>query len=723
MFRQLLAWPDQLNRFDEYHGEQRFDCEYAAAWIRLQRFNKVESWLLGAIADSGRHETENILILLCFLHISQRRFENVNNLLNQLPDTSTCIYRAIQSILWLETGNVSELDLHGGLGWWEGESGCSHLLLAHIGYEISRGNLSDAGFLINAFPGDPCMELVRLQARICELRRDFSSASDLLVQAADRFPQHLTLQADALSMLIKARSQHGTIPFMRRALERHGLQPVLLDSIAKVRMLMREPGQSRRMRLLDHCVASVSSRPVNPAGLVTCYEQTGHLDWMPYLHRKLADEPVQYSAIKHNMCLYLASMNAQSARTHILRQVQSLRELPEFRVHSCSGRSPRKASLSDLNKPLTIAWLTGDLAHHPVSRFLLGYFRASLGQLKHHHVLVDLKDHGCESEAHHFDGIESLRRLDVGKLDPNHKLASIRDVQPHVAIDLSGWTDGNFVTGFMARMAPVQVNYLGYFGSTGVTEMDAWLGDSQLFPSPMIEWHVEQVIRLRRCFIAWQPPSSLPEANVSICTTPKIGGIRFGSFNHNRKLSDSTLRLWARILRAIPESSLVLKANRKGDTATQILLRRRMLRCGLDPERVIWLPIAPSPTEHLSQYALIDVALDCFPNGGCTTTCEALWMGVPVITLIGNSYVSRMSSAVLHGAGLPQLCATSEDHYLQLAIQHASNISWLRQNRAYWRHSLQTNPLGDAADLMMHLEESFDHLYRAASNASLASAE
>jgi protein O-GlcNAc transferase len=108
----------------------------------------------------------------------------------------------------------------------------------------------------------------------------------------------------------------------------------------------------------------------------------------------------------------------------------------------------------------------------------------------------------------------------------------------------------------------------------------------------------------------------------------------------------------------------------------------------------------------------MDVALDSFPNGGCTTTCEALWMGVPVITLTGHSYVSRMSTAVLRGAGLHDWCATTQEHYLQLAVDCAGRLNELRQNRAHWRAQLVNNKIGDAADLMQHLEFALSQLYR-----------
>ena len=239
--------------------------------------------------------------------------------------------------------------------------------------------------------------------------------------------------------------------------------------------------------------------------------------------------------------------------------------------------------------------------------------------------------------------------------------------------------------------------------------MDYWLGDSALFPQPMCEWHSESIWRLPRCFIAWNPPNTLPEGNIDfVASSHKLSqGIHFGSFNHHRKLSDSTLNVWGRILSLVPDSRLVLKSGHKDDRTSSQVLRRRMIRCGLDPARVIWLPRTASALEHLNQYSMIDVALDCFPNGGCTTTCESLWMGVPVLTLTGSTYVSRMSTSVLHGAGLSHLCAENMDKYIQLACDFASNVAWLRQNRHYWRESILNSPLGNPLDLFESLEESF----------------
>ena len=132
-----------------------------------------------------------------------------------------------------------------------------------------------------------------------------------------------------------------------------------------------------------------------------------------------------------------------------------------------------------------------------------------------------------------------------------------------------------------------------------------------------------------------------------------------------------------------------------------------MITHGLDPDRVEWLPLTRGPLEHLQQYSKLDVALDPYPNGGCTTTCEALWMGVPVITLKGSHYASRMSTAVLAGAQLDNWIADSADNYIEKAIEAAQHLSSLRQSRCTLRQHLQDSPLGDPVGLMHAIEDVF----------------
>ena len=224
--------------------------------------------------------------------------------------------------------------------------------------------------------------------------------------------------------------------------------------------------------------------------------------------------------------------------------------------------------------------------------------------------------------------------------------------------------------GFYSQISPVQISYLGYFASTGLASMNYWLGDTELFSGPLNQDTQSPLLRLERCFIGWNPPAALPESAMDV---PEISfniksPVRFGSFNHHRKFSDETLSTWATLLKSIPDSRLVLKELHKLDTSSSYLFAKRMTRAGINLGQIIWIPRANSISDHLNQYSQFDIALDPFPNGGCTTTCEALWMGVPVVTYTGFTYVSRMSTAVLAGSNNHFCCASSIQQYIDICV-------------------------------------------------------
>ena len=162
---------------------------------------------------------------------------------------------------------------------------------------------------------------------------------------------------------------------------------------------------------------------------------------------------------------------------------------------------------SDSNKSLRIGWISGDICYHPVARFMLSLFYATVPKY-HAHTVLDVFPHGAESKNDWFKNLEHTSFLDLGSTSLTEKISKVRDHQFDVVIDLSGWTSNHFLRGFMERLAPVQVSYLGYFASTGLNTMDYWLGDHALFPRSITEWHTENIYRLNRCFVSWSPPLS-----------------------------------------------------------------------------------------------------------------------------------------------------------------------------------------------------------------------
>lgn len=674
-----------------------------------QKYSQAQYFLNVLLA----REPNNIvlLILLSSLFLFHGQSSHLKVLIGRLAK----LISEDQSLRWLQ---VEYALLNLDLGWlkkqpaafWDGEYQFKPLLLAHIHERLLAEDLATAIYLFSHLQDQQSFEARSLEAKILFDQGEHQHALEIFVSLVQEFPESIALQEQFLAKIIDSRNAQLILPAARQALAHHGEHWLLLPHIATIKLHQRQPGLARRSILLNKAWNSIRPVPTNLANQVITYEQTGHADWVEYLHPALFKSPKLTLDVHINLALQLASIESKHSKQQLQNLLSTLRSSPACLQHQTAGSGvPKILPLG--SRRLRVAWITGDLAPHPVSRFLHGFFSGSSDNRSHEHLLVSVFNHLQESNAHWFTSLPDLQIVDVSKEKDHHQVAAVRALQADVAIDLSGWTGGNFLAGFMARLAPVQVNYLGYFATTGLTEIDYWLGDRALFPEPMQEWHSEIPWRLSRPFLAWQPNDPLPEATAQVTEAPP-GPVCFGTFNHNRKLSDRTLRLWGRLLQAVPGSVLVLKANAKDDNATQELLRRRLLRAGLDPNRVQWLSLTGSSAEHLQQYRHIDIALDPLPNGGCTTTCEALWMGVPVITLAGGGYVSRMSTAVLQGVGLHDWVATSENHYLQLAIAQAQNLHSLRSRRDHWRRQLQLSPLGNTKDLMQHLEAAFLSMYQ-----------
>jgi len=681
-----------------------------AVLIRKGQLVAVEPWLCEFLRQKP-HALEP-LTLMALMRFHSGDYVNFGLLLQRLlelhPQALYTRWLLIQAML--QKGQLDVLEAEGE-AIWAGEDQSQLLWLSRIAFLLNRSCFVEAQKLLDRFPSPCCLEALRLQARSLSLQGDFRGALNLLYPALQRAPRHRPLLAQLLELVIDAREAKLVVPLARQALSLYGEHPDLLCHVTTVKLFQRQPGMARRSALMQQVWASVRPTPINLANQICTYEQTGHTDWLIHLLQQYTNNPLADLPLHSNLAMHLASIEAPSYSRHIVRMMKAVKSTQVYVQHKHAGLGVPRPAIA--NRPLRIAWVTGDLTPHPVSRFLLGFFEASDRRREHSHCLVSVRDHGTETCADWFEQFYNLDFVDVSNLQGCHRVAAIRDLQADVAIDLSGWTAGHFMAGFIARLASVQVNYLGYFASAGITQMDYWIGDEQLFSANHCEWHTEKLWRLTCPFLAWQPASCLPEASAEV-TDADAGPVHFGSFNHNRKLSDRTLRLWAAVLACAPGSRLVLKANAKDDLSTQELLRRRMHRAGLDPERVVWLPLVPTPAEHLHQYHHIDIALDPVPNGGCTTTCEALWMGVPVITLEGTTYVSRMSTAVLRGAGLGSWVCSSEEAYVQLAREKASEINLLRSSRHQWRRQVAKSPLGDAAGLMKHLEQAFSAMHVAA---------
>ncbi|MCS6242522.1 MAG: tetratricopeptide repeat protein [Opitutus sp.] len=273
---------------------------------------------------------------------------------------------------------------------------------------------------------------------------------------------------------------------------------------------------------------------------------------------------------------------------------------------------------------------------------------------------------------------------------------AVRAAGPDVLVDLAGHSNQNSLALFARRLAPVQINYLGYPHSTGLYAMDCRFVDAQTDPVDSADaLATERLVRFAPTAWSYQPPA---EAPAPARTARAEGeGVVFASFSNFLKVTNETLALWAEILRAVPGARLQLKSPHLDDLVVARFVRPRLTAAGIDSARVTLSGWNPAIADHLAAYNQVDIALDSFPYHGTTTTCEALWMGVPVVTLAGATHASRVGVSLLNAVGHSDWVAQDRADYVRIASELARDPAALDQARAGLREAMEASALLDHA--------------------------
>ncbi|MEW6054474.1 MAG: tetratricopeptide repeat protein [Nitrospirota bacterium] len=283
----------------------------------------------------------------------------------------------------------------------------------------------------------------------------------------------------------------------------------------------------------------------------------------------------------------------------------------------------------------------------------------------------------------------------------------IQSDQIDILIDLAGHTAFNRMPVFARKPAPIQVSWIGYPATTGLSTMDFKIVDSYTDPQGMTEkFFTEKLLRMPDSFLCYLPDKDSPE--IKPLPALSSGHITFGSFNYSSKISPDTVTLWANILNRMPSTCLLLKSRNFVDSKTGQHIMNMFNKLDISAERIVLIPSSCSFIEHLSMYNQIDIALDTYPYNGTTTICEALWMGVPVITLSGNTHVSRVGMSILSNAGLSNFIAESHEQYQEIAINTAHDFEELQRLRTILRDKLLNSALLQKERFTRNLE----HIYR-----------
>jgi len=361
------------------------------------------------------------------------------------------------------------------------------------------------------------------------------------------------------------------------------------------------------------------------------------------------------------------------------------------------------ANRRDPDRRLRVGYVSGDFRRHVVGFFIEPLLAA------HDPAAVSVH---CYSETQRADAATAhLKTLaegwrDTAGLDDDRLAAQIQADGIDILVDLAGHSAFNRLPVFARSPAPVQATYLGYPGGTGLAAIDYRLVDPVSDPEGAADaLAVEALVRLEGGFLCYRPEPGPKPARTA-------GPLTFGCFNNLNKLSEPTLALWAELLRRLPGARLLLKSRQLADAAVAETLRQAFESRGVAAKRLELLAWTAGPEAHLETYRRVDIALDPFPYTGTTTTCEALWMGVPVVTLVGDHHAARMGASLLTLVGLPELIAADEASYLEIAAALAADPERLAELRAGLRSRMAASPLCDKAALARRVEAAYRVMWR-----------
>jgi predicted O-linked N-acetylglucosamine transferase (SPINDLY family) len=479
----------------------------------------------------------------------------------------------------------------------------------------------------------------------------------------------------------------------------------VLAGLANLLFLNRHIEEAETYLLKALSLSPDSSAYHNDLGRV--YRQQGRMEEAVACYRKALElEPGNLAAVSnilYGLCYVDHISPEDCANEH---------RLFAGRYYAIPANRPvqRKTRMPD--KPINVGYVSSDFGTHSVSYFL--------EPVLIHHDLRRVKvfcysNRGVPDETtHRIKGLGVVWR-DIMGVSAEDVAAMMAVDGIDILVDLSGHSAGHRLDIMALKPAAVQASWIGYPHTTGLSQIDYYISDNLCDPPGMTDHlYSEKVWRLPRIFSCYLPPMEFPIVTDSPLLNDNC--ITFCSFNNFAKVNEFTIELWATILRNVPNSRFVLKSAALGGSTLQEAVCRQFAQHAINPERIVLLPFAASTMEHLAHYNQVNIALDTFPYHGTTTTCEALWMGVPVVTLAGSSHLSRVGVSFLHSVGLGDLVAETPHEYVACATRLAFDSHRLMHLRSRLRLMIAQSPLMDAAGVTREVEEAYLQMVLAGGN-------
>lgn len=413
--------------------------------------------------------------------------------------------------------------------------------------------------------------------------------------------------------------------------------------------------------------------------------------------KKAVELDLKHAANHSNLLFYLSYVNAPNEeiyKEHLrFNELHIKKNIPDH-VEFDNDR--------EVNRKLRIGYVSPDFCGHVVTYFIDA-------PLKHHdkdkfeiflYANIDKEDGvtaRLKGYGHHWRDIHGLDNEEIVEI--------IKGDEIDILVDLAGHTAGNKLPVFAYRPAPVQATWIGDPNTTGVETIDYRIVDEVTDPEGVADaWHSEKLVRLKGGFNCYTPPA----VNVSVSKAPieHNNYVTFGSFNNLTKVIPDVIKVWAEVLKAVPDSRLLIKAKSLASQGTKDLFRERFEYCGVDPSRLILMGLVPNYDSHIKLYSHIDIVLDAFPFNGATTSCEALWMGCPIITKLGERHSSRVTASLIDRIGLTDvLVGEDNDGFVQKAAALAADKEKIIELRATIRDKFMSSKATDAVGHTREVEE------------------
>ncbi|MEK6748979.1 MAG: tetratricopeptide repeat protein [Pseudomonadota bacterium] len=361
----------------------------------------------------------------------------------------------------------------------------------------------------------------------------------------------------------------------------------------------------------------------------------------------------------------------------------------------------------DISRKINLGFVSTDFVFHPVMSFFtpiaknIDRSRFSIFCYSN----VELPDNYTAIVKPLADGWRDIRGMRDDAV-----CRKIATDEIDILFDLGGHTAANRLGVFTRKPAPLQISYIGYPFTTGLKTIDYRITDNIADPIGATEqYYTETLIRLPHSFLCYMGVTiPIKKAPPSI----QRGYITFGCFNNYLKLSPHSLQLWATLLHSVPRSRLLLKSSTANFTDAKAILLARFLALGIDESKITFSEHVPDASKHLDKYNGVDIALDTYPYNGTTTTCEALWMGVPVVTYAGNIHVSRVGASLLTSAGLTHLIANTDEEFLSICKRLTVDHAALSEYRSTLRTHLLNTPLGNPSVYIKNFQHELESVWQ-----------